>query len=285
MRPKKRFGQHFLTSRSVIERIITLSTVKKGDKVLEIGPGKGALTKRLVEIGVELTVVEFDPDMVSYIQQHYPSVTVIQADASTLDWEEVIPSAERWFCLSNLPYNVGTKIAQGLLQQRQLFHSFTFMLQKEVGLRMLAEPNSKKRGSLSSFVQFHAEVRKGFLVPPGAFFPPPKVDSIVIHLSPKEVPDYFPALPESFQKVNRAIFTHQRKSLRNSLRAVFTREEVDRVEEHASVSFSLRPANLSNREIGDLVTIFEERVLSCWKGALFKGGLCTLRPVVLLMLD
>lgn len=263
MKPKKRFGQHFLTSQSIISRIIGLSGVKKGDKVLEIGPGKGALTKLLVELGVQLTVVEFDPDMVQYIQENYPSVQVIHQDASTINWEDIVPKMEKWFCLSNLPYNVGTKIVQNLLLQRHLFCSFTFMLQKEVGLRMLAEPNDKKRGSLSSFVQFHAEVKKGFLVPPGAFFPPPKVDSIVIYLSPKETPDYFPASAENFQIVNRAIFTHQRKSLRNSLRAVFTREEVQIVEEETKLSLSLRPASLTNQEIGDLVTIFEKTILSC----------------------
>ena len=263
MRPKKRFGQHFLTSQSVISRIVGLSQVKKGDKVLEIGPGKGALTRVLVALGVELTVIEFDPDMVDYIKEHYPSVEVIHQDASKLDWEDIVPEGEKWFCLSNLPYNVGTRIVQNLLMQRHLFHSFTFMLQKEVGLRMLAEPNEKKRGSLSSFVQSHAGVKKGFLVPPGAFFPPPKVDSIVIYLTPKEKPDYFPVPSDIFQKVNRAIFTHQRKSLRNSLRSVFTREEVQIVEEETEISFSLRPANLSNREIADLVTIFEKTILSC----------------------
>ena len=90
MRPKKRFGQHFLTSQSVISRIVELSQVKRGDAVLEIGPGKGALTKLLVDIGVRLTVVEFDLDMVAYIQEHYPSVTVLHHDASQLDWEEIV---------------------------------------------------------------------------------------------------------------------------------------------------------------------------------------------------
>lgn len=263
MRPKKRFGQHFLTSQSAISRIISLSEVKKGDKVLEIGPGKGALTKMLVALGVELTVIEFDPDMVAHIEEHYPSVRVIHRDASIVDWDDIVPKGERWFCLSNLPYNVGTKIVQTLLMQRHLFHSFTFMLQKEVGLRMLAVENDRKRGSLSSFVQMHAEVRKGFLVPPGSFFPPPKVDSIVIHLRPIADPLYSPASLEAFQKVNRAVFSHQRKSLRNSLRAVFSREEVQSVEEETIVSFYLRPANLSNQEIADLVTIFEKTAGSC----------------------
>jgi 16S rRNA (adenine1518-N6/adenine1519-N6)-dimethyltransferase len=263
MKPKKRFGQHFLTSQSAISRIISLSKVKKGDKVLEIGPGKGALTKMLVSLEVELTVIEFDRDMVEHIQEHYPSVRVIHEDASKVDWDALIPEGERWFCLSNLPYNVGTKIVQNLLIQRHLFHSFTFMLQKEVGLRMLAMENNRKRGSLSSFVQMHAEVRKGFLVPPGAFYPPPKVDSIVIHLLPKVNPLYSPVSLDTFQKVNRAIFSHQRKSLRNSLRAVFSKEEVLSVEEESGISFSLRPANLSNQEIADLVTIFEKTAGLC----------------------
>ena len=242
MRPKKRFGQHFLTSQSAISRIISLSGVKKG---------------------VELTVIEFDSDMVEHITEHYPSVRVIHEDASKSDWAALVPEGERWFCLSNLPYNVGTKIVQNLLIQRHLFHSFTFMLQKEVGLRMLAMENNRKRGSLSSFVQMHAEVRKGFLVPPGAFFPPPKVDSIVIHLRPIAAPLYSPVSLETFEKVNRAIFSHQRKSLRNSLRAVFSNEEVQAVEEETCISFSLRPANISNQQIADLVTIFEKIIGSC----------------------
>ena len=130
MKPKKKFGQHFLTSQSVIGHIIKASGVQR-DCVLEIGPGQGALTKSLVEIGANVTVIEIDTDMQTVIRAKFPTVRILDADASAVNFSELIDEKQSWKCLSNLPYNVGTKIVQNLLLSSVSFTGFTFMLQKE----------------------------------------------------------------------------------------------------------------------------------------------------------
>lgn len=258
MRPKKRFGQHFLTSQSVIARILESSGVQPGDHVLEIGPGQGALTKHLVDIGVHLTVIEIDPDMQAVIAEKFPSVRVIAADASQVNFADLLEPDVSWKCLSNLPYNVGTKIIQNLLKSDLDFTGFTFMLQKEVGVRMLAEVGDRVRGSLSTYVQAFGLVEKCCLVPPGAFFPPPNVDSIVIQITPFEQPLFFPNSVEAFDRVNRAVFSQPRKSIRNCLKKSFAKEVLLYLQTHCNVDFSLRPARLTVQQVVDLVTTLEE---------------------------
>lgn len=258
MKPKKKFGQHFLTSQSVISHIIEASGVRKGDHVLEIGPGQGALTKSLVAIGAHVSVIEIDPDMQQVIQSELPAVNVIAADASNVDFTKLLDANKQWKCLSNLPYNVGTKIVQNLLMSEISFTGFTFMLQKEVGVRMLAKQGDRVRGSLSNFIQAFGDVSKVCLVPPGAFFPPPNVDSIVIQINPFERPVFFPSSIASFDMLNRALFAQPRKSLRNSLKKTFDKDFVRQLDEKSKVDFGLRPAQLSLTQVVDLVTVFEK---------------------------
>ncbi len=257
MRPKKRLGQHFLTSVAYVEKIIRLASVKSGDKVLEVGPGKGALTRKLVEVGAKVTAIEYDPDMVMYINEKYPEVNVIHADASSMIWDEAIEGGG-WKCVSNLPYNVGTRIVTSMLKTQGIFESLTVMLQKEVGARMIALPGERKRGSLSGFVQVHADTKKGFIVPPGAFFPPPKVDSIVISMIPKKEPLYHPTPLAIFEELNRALFSAPRKSIKNALRSSLSKEEILVLSEKVDFEFSLRAFNLNNFQIVHLAKILEE---------------------------
>jgi 16S rRNA (adenine1518-N6/adenine1519-N6)-dimethyltransferase len=258
LKPKKKFGQHFLTSQSVIAHILEASGVQRGDCVLEIGPGQGALTKSLVEIGAVVTVIEIDPDMQSIIRTKFPSVRIIDADASSVNFSELLDNGQTWKCLSNLPYNVGTKIVQNLLMSSVSFSGFTFMLQKEVGVRMLASQGDRVRGSLSNFVQAFGSVSKVCLVPPGAFFPPPNVDSIVIQIVPFQNPLFHPCSIESFEMVNRALFAQPRKSLRNSLKKTFSKGLVTALDDNSPVDFGLRPAQLSLPQVVDLVKVFEK---------------------------
>ena len=258
MKPKKKFGQHFLTSPSVIAHIVEASGVQKGDFVLEIGPGQGALTKSLVEIGAKVTVIEIDPDMQAVIRTKFPSVQIVNADASVVDFADLLEVDRPWKCLSNLPYNVGTKIVQNLLVSSISFTGFTFMLQKEVGMRMLAKQGERVRGSLSNFVQAFGDVSKVCLVPPGAFFPPPNVDSIVIQINPYTIPMFYPSRLDSFDVLNRALFAQPRKALRNSLKKTFSKEFVSAFDHESSIDFGLRPAQLTLEQVVDLVKVFEK---------------------------
>ena len=258
MKPKKKFGQHFLNSPSVIRQIIDAAEIAKEDFVLEVGPGQGALTASLVGQSDNITVIEIDPDMQEIIAQKFPQASILAADASQMDFSEFLDAQQTWKCVSNLPYNVGTKIVVNLLRSTVRFDKLVLMLQKEVGLRMLAPQNDRKRGSLSVVVQQFATVEKVCTVPPGAFFPPPNVDSIVIELNTFDKPLFAPNSYETFDAFNRALFSQPRKSIRNCLKKAYPLEVITLLEEKSGISFGLRPANLSNEEIVDLVTILEK---------------------------
>ena len=258
MKPKKKFGQHFLNSPSVIRQIIESAEIGLDTHVLEIGPGQGALTKSLVAQSENVTVIEIDPDMQEIIAEKFPPVKILAADASQMDFAEFLNPTVPWKCVSNLPYNVGTKIVVNLLRSTIRFEKLVLMLQKEVGLRMLAPPNDRKRGSLSVLIQQFATVDKVCIVPPGAFFPPPNVDSIVIELSTFASPKFAPNSYETFDKFNRALFSQPRKSIRNCLKKEYSVDFIALLEEESGISFGLRPANLSNEEIVDLVTMVEK---------------------------
>ena len=132
------------------------------------------------------------------------------------------------------------------------------MLQKEVGTRMLAKVGDRKRGSLSTFVQAFGQVRKTCLVPPGAFFPPPNVDSIVIHIEPYDSLIFSPCSLANFNSLNRNLFSQPRKAIRNSLKKGFSKEVVQYLESASAVDFTLRPAQLALHEVVDLVTALEK---------------------------
>lgn len=272
IRAKKKYGQHFLTNAGLVSKIVAEANIAPGDKVLEIGPGQGALTKQLLEAGADLTVVEIDPDMREIIARDFPQVRIIDADASQIDFASVLDTSHTWKCVSNLPYNVGTKITQNLLlssvakstENSVYFSDLILMLQKEVGERMVAEPDDRNRGSLSSFVQSCcASVEKCFLLPPGAFSPPPSVDSVVVHLCPLPSPIFAPVSVDTFETLNKALFTQPRKTIKNSVKKDLSPEAILYLQNNSSVSFSARPANLSNQDIVDLVKLFDKFLQSC----------------------
>lgn len=222
-RARRRFGQHFLHDMGVVERIVRRSGVGEGDRVLEIGPGLGILTHALVSTGAQLTAVELDRDLADHIERVFPQVTLVRGDALKQHWREVL-GGEPHVVVANLPYNVGTHVVMQLVSLPDLFPRIVVMLQKEVIDRMLAEPGGKAYGALT--VQLRARARASHLlaVPPGAFHPPPKVQSAVVRIEPFEEPRCGDVDVAFFDKVVRAAFSHRRKTLRNSLTPVFGKE-------------------------------------------------------------
>ena len=235
-RSRKRFGQHFLHERSVIERILHALHPQPGDVMVEIGPGRGALTRGLVGRVGELHVVEFDRDLVAWLQQTYTpdQLTVHSADALRFDFRALRHDQRRLRIVGNLPYNISTPLLFHLLDQIDAVQEMLFMLQKEVVDRMAAAPGGKEYGRLSVMIQWRARVEKLFDVPPGAFTPPPKVDSSVVRLSPHAVPPIAVADPARFETVVQAAFAHRRKTLRNTLKGLvdeagFAKADIDPV--------------------------------------------------------
>ena len=216
-RPRKQFGQNFLTDPSVIAKILTAADLREGDRVFEIGPGKGALTDRLLASGAAVTVCEVDRDLAEYWRQrHDPRLTVVEADVLGCDWEKLLPAAPCTL-VANLPYNISTPILFTVLAHRQRFRRLVLMFQREVAERLRAAPGTRTYGSLSILFQCWYRIERVAQVRPGAFFPPPKVHSEVLCFDPLPVPLVSPETWPAFHKLVRGAFQQRRKTLRNSL--------------------------------------------------------------------
>ena len=231
--------------------ILTLAEIEEGSRVLEIGPGRGALTAPLLEAGARLRAVELDRDVVAELGTRWPELDLVQADAAAQDYAALCPGSG-WVCVANLPYNVGTRILQRLLEAQGTFDLLVLMFQREVAERLVAPPGSRKRGSLSAWVASRATASLAFRVPPGAFVPPPKVDSAVVRLVPHASPRVGPAGIEAHDALLRVAFTAPRKTIRNNLRGVLDGAALEKALEEAGLEGSERPGELSATHLAAL---------------------------------
>jgi 16S rRNA (adenine1518-N6/adenine1519-N6)-dimethyltransferase len=212
---KKRFGQHFLVDPSVIDRIVAAIDPRPGDALVEIGPGRGALTTPLVERCERLTVVELDRDLAARLRRN-PRLEVVEADVLTVDVAALARSPGAPLrVVGNLPYNISTPILFHLLESADTIADQHFMLQKEVVARMAAGPGGKDFGRLTVMLQWRYDIEALFDVPPEAFEPPPRVDSAVLRMTPRREPAAVdPALLREIVTVG---FSQRRKLLRHTL--------------------------------------------------------------------
>ncbi len=173
-RPKKRFGQNFLRDPSVVAKILAAARLEADDRVLEIGPGLGALTDRLLAAAGEVTVMEVDRDLIAGLQaRQEPRLRIVEGDCLTLDWPALLERPP-YKLVANLPYNISSQVLFRILDHRELFSRLVLMFQKEVGDRLCAAPGSSAYGILSVFCQLVFDIRRVTVVAPGAFFPPPR---------------------------------------------------------------------------------------------------------------
>lgn len=239
-RPRKRFGQHFLTDSHVIVRILDAIRPSEQDHIVEIGPGQGALTDALANRARRLTLVELDRDLVGRLQQRYAQhehVDIISADALTVDFTAF---GDRLRIVGNLPYNISTPLLFHLRQSAHHVSDMHFMLQKEVVDRIAATPGSKHYGRLSVMLQCCFDTTSLFDVGPDAFNPPPKVNSSIIRLSPLAIVD--PATQtQAFADLVLQAFSQRRKTIRNSLRQQLSVAQISA----AQVDPGARPETLS----------------------------------------
>ncbi|MBB5876964.1 MULTISPECIES: 16S rRNA (adenine(1518)-N(6)/adenine(1519)-N(6))-dimethyltransferase RsmA [Xanthomonas] len=219
---KKSLGQHFLSDRHYIDSIVRAVDPKPGDRLVEIGPGQGAITFPLLRRHGQLTVIEFDRDLIAPLTAAAAGVgelTILNRDVLSVDFTALAEGA-RIRLVGNLPYNISSPILFHALDHAAAVADMHFMLQKEVVDRMAADPGSKVYGRLSVMLQAYCEVTSLFVVPPGAFRPPPKVDSAVVRLVPRPPQTVGIADPKRFADVVRAAFGQRRKTLRNALNGV-----------------------------------------------------------------
>jgi len=245
--PRKRFGQHFLTDRAVIADIAAAIRPQAGDAMVEIGPGLGALTTPLCAVLRHLHVIEIDRDIVAHLQRAYPPtrLTVHTGDVLEFDFS-MLPRALR--VVGNLPYNISTPLLFHLARYAERIQDMHFMLQKEVVERMVALPGGGDYGRLSVMLQYRFDMELLLEVAPGAFSPPPQVDSAVVRMLPRTQGQLTAANETGLAQVVRRAFAQRRKTLRNSLAGLLE------VQDYAALGISpgLRAENLT---VADFVAI------------------------------
>ena len=216
-KPRKRFGQNFLQDPVYQQRIANSISLKDGAKCIEIGPGKGAITAHLLRRFSEVEALEMDRDLVTLLEKKYADsgLTVYQGDVLKADFRQ-LAGGKRLSIIGNLPYNISSPLLFQLIENLDVIDEMVFMLQKEVVDRMTAGPGTKTYGRLSVTTGLLLHSEKLFDVPPGAFFPAPKVMSSVVKLRPRS--DVDASLDRKvFDGIVKSAFSQRRKTIRNSL--------------------------------------------------------------------
>ena len=257
--PRKRFGQHFLHDKNILRRIVESVAPHPGDRIVEIGPGEGVLTLPLLQAAGRLTAIELDRDLIEPLRQRAAPVgELIIVNQDVLDVDFVaLAAGEPIRIVGNLPYNISTPILFHCLDHAAAIRDMHFMLQKEVVERMAAGPGSKTYGRLSGMLQLRCSVQALFGVPPGAFRPPPKVESAVVRLVPLAHEDLPQADFGLIARLVRAAFGQRRKTLSNSLHGLaevqdFAATGIDpraRAEQLAPAAFIALARHLQAKEL------------------------------------
>jgi 16S rRNA (adenine1518-N6/adenine1519-N6)-dimethyltransferase len=224
--PRKRFGQHFLVDQHYIRRIVEAIHPQAGDLMVEIGPGLEAITAPLLERLRHLHVVEIDRDIVARLETKYPKdrLTIHAVDALKFNFGQL---GDRLRVVGNLPYNISSPLLFHLAEFSPRIIDMIFMLQKEVVDRMVAAPGSSDYGRLSVMLQYRFAMERLFVVPPGAFRPPPKVDSAIVRMVPLGVESARPKDEKRFAEVVAAGFSQRRKTIRNTLKNWLSHADFD----------------------------------------------------------
>lgn len=261
--PKKGWGQHFLVDRNILNKVIRTAQVEKEDLILEIGPGLGEMTLALARQARRVIAVEIDSKLVGILKKKMvdnPNVEVIQEDILKIDFDQFLyQEGTPIKVVANLPYQISTPLLFRFIDSRHLFLTLTLMLQKEVAERIVAAPGRKEYGPLSIFVQLFSNPSIRFFVKPTAFFPPPKVESAVVHMTWREKPMVHMQDEDWFKKVVRGAFGYRRKTLINALKHsdLSLPHDVKPTLEKIGIDPKRRPETLSIQEFALLAGVLK----------------------------
>lgn len=259
--PRKRFGQHFLVDKHVITKIINSGNFQKKDLVLEIGPGRGALTKELVDKIDNLYAIEFDRDLVKYLQAQFVNLRLYEQDALKFDYSQVINdflntkkikvnseniNNSKIKLIGNLPYNIATPLLFRFVEYLEHFAEIIIMVQKEVAMRITAKVGDSDYGRLAVSCKYYFRVEKIIDVSAGAFNPPPKVRSSVLRLIPQKPNPELICDPQKLTKLVKTAFSMRRKTLTNNLKPYFSADEINKLGDSWEIKnmANLRPQDL-----------------------------------------
>jgi 16S rRNA (adenine1518-N6/adenine1519-N6)-dimethyltransferase len=256
-RPLKSLGQNFLVDSNIIDKIIHCAAIKPDDSVLEIGPGRGALTEYLAGRAGRLVLVEYDHALAASLKERYaddPRVTVVDADILALDLAALLGDAVGWKVVANLPYNISTAVLFRLLEVRDRLARMILMLQKEVGDRLVAAPDCADYGVTTVLLGLWFDMRREFIVSPGCFKPSPKVDSAVLSFVPLPAARVTVGDEAVFRRVVKGAFAMRRKTLVNCLKAaeLTTIDDLRRILDQCGIDGQRRGETLSLDEFAAL---------------------------------
>jgi 16S rRNA (adenine1518-N6/adenine1519-N6)-dimethyltransferase len=257
-RARKRFGQNFLHDQHVIARIVKAITPRADQMIVEIGPGKGAITQPLLEACGQLTTIEIDRDLAAMLKSRfaaYQGFKLIEQDVLEFDFASLNAAPGSLRILGNLPYNISTPLLFHLLQYHDLIADMVFMLQLEVVDRLAAQPGDPDYGRLSVMMQYYCKVEKLFKVPATAFVPQPKVESAIVKLTPWRPLPYPATNVTTFANVVRAAFNQRRKTIRNTLKNLLSSEQLASLD----LDLNLRPENLSLEDYVRIAAILDKQ--------------------------
>lgn len=260
-RPLKSLGQNFLVDANIIDKIIQAADIRTDQAVLEIGPGRGALTEHLVERAGRVVLIEFDHALAAFHQKQYQnnqSVTVIDGDVLKVDLDALLSvTPQKWNVVANLPYNISTEVLFRLYNVHDRLSRMTLMLQKEVGDRLAAPPDCSAYGVTTVLLGLWFDISRAFVVHPGSFHPSPKVDSAVLNFIPRTEARADVGDEEVFRGVVKSSFSMRRKTLYNCLKSAEFAKQID-------CGALLEACAIDGRRRGETLSLEEFATLSRW---------------------
>ena len=256
--PKKNLGQNFLIDEKIINQIVDIGNISSEDSILEVGPGTGALTQKIIEKKPkEITLIEKDERLANKLKENFTDkVNVINEDMLSLSYEDY--SNKNLIIYGNLPYNISTQILAKWIKMRSLnkfCKKFILMFQKEVADRIIAESNSKKYGRISILSNWRMKIDKIIDIEPNSFRPTPKVKSTLLVFMPKEKFFKFKD-PKNLEHVTNIFFSQRRKMIKKPLKFLFA--DFEEIAKKLSLDLSLRPQNLDNETYYQICEIYEK---------------------------
>jgi 16S rRNA (adenine1518-N6/adenine1519-N6)-dimethyltransferase len=255
-RHKKKWGQNFLKDPNIVRKIVVESGIKAEDKIWEIGPGKGILTKEILARSSNLELFEIDEDVIEIIKDKFGSnIPIHKGDVIKIDWQPLLEEPIK--IVANIPYQITSPLLYKICRHSSKITSVTLMVQKEFADRLKAKPNTKEYAALTLKTQFFYNVKQLFKVPAHLFYPPPRVDSAVIQLTLREDIPNIENLP-LFNRLVDAAFAMRRKTLRNNLKSFIGSDNLQILERENIIDLSRRGETLSEEEYLNLYSYLND---------------------------
>ena len=252
MKPKKSLGQNFLTSGKAVFEIVTAGEIVKGETILEIGPGKGALTEELLKAGAKLTVIEKDRELIPYIEDKFAkeikdkSLCIIEGDVLNLEIEKVFKKNEKYKLIANIPYYITGAIIERFLSIKKKPELMVILVQKEVAERIVAR--DKKESILSLAVKFYGIPKLIYKVSAGSFFPKPKVDSAVLKITLNKEDYEKESLESDYLNIMKKSFAHKRKMMLGNLKKEMPKTRWEEIFNKLKIDLKVRSEDLTEKD-------------------------------------